>query len=545
MNTFLNAMQKQPDSFTENGAVAYSDTGSDLVNYFSNANNLHRSYDEVELDLNKCWSEDKELTVRMIMYVRSITRKSKGTDLKVKGLGMKNEGRLGLKWLYLNHKDLFYHNLIYIIEFGNWQDLWHKDLVDWIEQEDEAVADFIAASLFSNDLCRKYLPRYKSKSNILRGTKSEETIRFKQLRNKGLELVVKAINDRSETTRLFTMRDLMKVKSRGEAHQWQQQISNQNFKAINFDTLPGKVISWMIKEDDTGKSFLGRHGLEDSYIEWLEKQGSVKTTSYIYELIKPAVESYANSYYYRNGNRKLSKVSKYTIEKQIQTILNQAEVSNLNVMPVIDTSGSMTTAVSGNVTALDVCISLGIYFSMLQKGTFKDHIIAFDSQSKFKRLSGSYLDRLKDVLSDQDYMGGTNFQSVVDLIVKTRASNPNVPVEDYPDVYLVISDMQFNMYGRQTNHQASVDKLTQAGLPQPIFIWYNVSPYGNNNFQNHKDDEGVMHISGFDPAAVDRLMSADFQLQFEEEKGKSISEITPYEAMVATLNQDYLKLLNV
>jgi len=543
INTFINAMQQQPTAFTENGAAAYGDTGSDLVNYFSNTNNLHRSYEEIEADLNKCWKESPEYTLRMIMYIRAITRKSEKHDIKVKGLGMKNEGRLALKWLYNNHKKVFHKNLPLFIEFGNWQDLWHRQLIDWVEQKDMKVASFIGYRVFHNDLCKKYLPRYKSKSNIRRNTCSVKTIEFKELRNKGLGLVVKAINDTWPHARnKMTMKILMKLKAKGKAHDWQQRITNQAYLNIDFNTLPGKVISWMFKEKE-GSSFLSRHNLEDKYIVWLDNQTSVKTTSYIYELVKPAIEVY-NNYYY---DSKLSKITKHTIEKQIKTILKQAEVSNLNVMPVIDTSGSMHCIVSGNVTALDICVSLGVFFSMLQKGTFKDHIIGFSNDSKFQRLSGSYLDRLKDVLANS-YMGSTNFQSVIDLIVRTRQQNLDVPVEDYPNAYLVISDMAFNEsgYGYQTtNHQTAVSKLTNAGLPEPIFIWYNVSPYDNKVFQNHKDDSGVIQMAGFDPAAVDRLMSADFQLKFEEKHGKSIKDITPYEACIETLSQDYLKLLTL
>jgi hypothetical protein len=37
-------------------------------------------------------------------------------------------------------------------------------------------------------------------------------------------------------------------------------------------------------------------------------------------------------------------------------------------------------------------------------------------------------------------------------------------------------------------------------------------------------------------------MSKDFQLKFEEKYSKSIKDITPYETMQETLNQEYLQL---
>lgn len=546
MNTFLDALGKVPTGSTANGAEAFNDTQSDLVNYFANCNNLKRKYEEVELDLNKCWEENPALTLKLIGYIRAITRTSSNHKLPIKGLGLKNEGRLALKWLYINHIDIFHKNLNNFIEFGCWQDLWHKDLIGWVDNKDYIVANYIAFSLIANNLCRKYLPRHKSLSNLLKNTKSRETIIFKQKRNKGLTLVVDCLS-KIYNGEIFNMKSLMKLKVNGTAHKWQQLISNSNFNDIDFNSVPGKVLTWMTKETNKG-SFLSRHNLEDKYIAWLETKESLNNTSYIYELVKQAIELYSDY-----NPKSLSKIQKYTIEKQIQSILNKAELSNLNVMPVLDTSGSMACGVceGSNVSALDVCLSLGIYFSMLQKGSFKDNVIAFDTTSRFIRLSGSYLDRLQAILKHNDFMGSTNFQSVIDLIVRTRTNNPSIPIQDYPDVYLVISDMAFNETSNSyynlntpnnTNHSVAVGRLTNVDLPQPLFIWYNVSSYGNDNFQNHKDDNGIMMLSGFDPSTVDRLMSKDFQLKFEEKYKKSIKEITAYETMIETLNQDYLNL---
>jgi hypothetical protein len=546
MNKFLEHIQQTPTGQTENGALAYTDTCSNLLNYFSNCNNFYRSYSDVELDLNKCWYENKDLTLKLIGYIRAISRTDNTTQFKVKGLGLKHEGRLCLKWLYLNHPKVFYTNLNTFINLGSWADLWHRDLQDWMVNKDIIIINFISNYLltYNDDLCLKYLPRHKTISNIKRRNPGKETLNFHLLRNKMLQLLSNNLSNRTGVT--FTVRDLMNWKVKGGAHSWQQLISNKKYTDINFDKLPGKVLQWITKEKE-GESFLSRHNLEERYINWLDTKETINNTSYIYELVKPAVEAYETY-----SGITLSKVQKYTIEKQINNILKSAEESELNVMPVLDTSGSMCVSVHKNVSALHICLSLGIYFSMLQKGSFKDYVIAFDDDSKLIRLAGSYLDRLKDVLSRQSFMGSTNFQSVIDLIIKTRVSKPNIPIEDYPQVYLVISDMQMNettydSYGniKTTNHQEAIRKFDEVGLPQPLFIWYNVSPYGNDNFQNHKDDSGVIHMSGFDPSAINRLMSKEFQLKFEEQHNKSINEITPFEAMLETLNQEYLSVLTI
>lgn len=546
MNEFIEALSMEPNFATENGALAYRDTNSNLLNYFSNLNCLNSTYEEVSSSLNLCWNESPELTLKLIVYIRSITRKSSAHDLEVKGLGLKNEGRLALKWLYNNYPKVFHDNLWFFIEFGNWADLWHRDLIEWVDKEDKIIAGFIACNLDHGLTC-KYLPRYKSSSNILKRNPGAATIKFHKTRNKGLNLIVEQIKLIDNNSN-FSMKDLMRIKSQGGSHTWQQDISKGNYEGINFDKLPGKVLSWITKEDseNNNSSFLSRHNLEDKYLEWIDSKSSLNNTSYIYELIKPALETYLDW----GHTNSLSKIKQYTIEKQIQTILDRAPDSKLNVMPVLDTSGSMSCNVANkNTTALDICLSLGVYFSMLQKGSFKDNVIAFDDESKLLRLSGNYLDRLRYITKQPDFMGSTNFQSVIDLIVLLRKNNPNIPIEHYPDVYLVISDMAFNptdnSYCQYTNHEAALAKLNEVGLPRPIFIWYNVSPYGNSAYQNHKDQPGVMHLSGFDPSIVDKLMSLDFQLEFEEKYNKSIKDITPYESMIETLSQDYLNLLKI
>ena len=63
-------------------------------------------------------------------------------------------------------------------------------------------------------------------------------------------------------------------------------------------------------------------------------------------------------------------------------------------------------------------------------------------------------------------MGGTNFLSVIKRIVEIRKNNPSIPLEDYPQTLLVVSDMQFNPTGGlDTNYQRSKAMLLEV-FPQ-------------------------------------------------------------------------------
>ena len=532
MNQFTNAMTKVPDTVTQNGALAFSTTQNPVLDLFGHLVKLDNDFDEVASELFACWGFDNESTLRLIAYARAITRKGNLSDLPIKGQGLKDFGRKAMLWLYQNHREVFFKNFAGFIEVGCWQDIWHKDFVGaWVNAKDVEFVKLITPYLKNDHLARKYLPRFKSVSNINKA-KSETNREYKRARNRGLAMIVAEIQ--SQGYGKYTMKDLMRLKTEGTAHVWQQHISNSDFHAIDFDTLPGKALTAITKGE-----FLARHNLEDRFIKWLDTKDTLKSTSYLYELVAPFIGGA-----YQGGFKNPGKIITHTTLKQIQTYLDRAKDSKLNVMPCLDTSGSMTSQV-GPTTAFNVCISLGIYFSMIQHGAFKDNVMMFDNTSKFMKLKGNYLDRLAQVMNAQTAWGGTNFLSIIDRVVKTRQANPQIPIEDYPNVYLVISDMQFNPAGANlTNHKAAIRKLNSVGLPTPLFVWWRVSQNGGKNYQNVQDDGGTIVTSGFDPSIVNMLMSEEFQIKFEEQ-GKSILEITPLEAMTEALSQEYLQLFSV
>ena len=153
-----------------------------------------------------------------------------------------------------------------------------------------------------------------------------------------------------------------------------------------------------------------------------------------------------------------------------------------NVWCAIDTSGSMLDYISdkSNLTASDVAISLGIYFSTLNEGAFHKNVIMFDSTSTVKQLNGTFSEMYESILTSPTAWGSTNFMSVVDEIVRIRKYNPNIPLSDYPDTLLIVSDMQFNYCGdTTTNYEKMKDKLYKV-FPQEFvdnmkFIWWQVN----------------------------------------------------------------------
>jgi hypothetical protein len=76
-NSFLEALQSY-DTYTANGAISHSTTGSSLLDYFSKAATYSdRTEKEVAQDLVAMWQESPLVTLQMIFYMRLVTRNVK------------------------------------------------------------------------------------------------------------------------------------------------------------------------------------------------------------------------------------------------------------------------------------------------------------------------------------------------------------------------------------------------------------------------------------------------------------------------------------
>jgi hypothetical protein len=288
------------------------------------------------------------------------------------------------------------------------------------------------------------------------------------------------------------------LKSAGAGHVWQQQLGRGQWDEINFAGIPGKAMLLHTSRKGADKqTVFERHNQIERLKEWVLAQPAIKFTGYPYELTRAA------------GRRmKPSLVQKLVYNRQFLTVLEPLRGHKLgNVLCALDTSGSMTAQVMPNVSAYDICISMGLVFSSLNVGKFKDAVVAFDQVSTLVRLAGDFTDRLHQIESMTTAWGSTNFQSVIDLLVRTRREAPEIPVAEYPETLLVVSDMQFNPAGgnTRTNYEEAMRKLRAVGLPEVRIIWWFVNGQGTD-FPSQLNDKGVYMIGGFDPANLRALM---------------------------------------
>ena len=542
-NSFLSSVTKC-NTRTENVALSNSSTGDRLVDQFGKSGAYRgRSFEEVFADQSALWGENPLNALKLPFYLRMVTRKAKtydgkSTETVQKGQGNKDESFKRLLWIASYHPDSFYKNLWLLPIVGSWKDLWYLLYLDRDTNvlDKKKIFQVIAEGIdddYQCDLVKKYLPRIRSTKSPR--CKSDWEVTTNSLAKE----FCRFIGWNAATYRKF--------KSTGKAHEFQKIICAGLYKDLNFNTIPGKALTSLVSKD-----FLDRHNLVDKYVKWLETQPVAKFTGYPYELGK--VLSDCRSY---NG-LKLPLYRKMTIDKQFEALLEKASKDQGgitgNVWCALDTSGSMGTKVVGDISAFDICISLGIYFSSLNKGAFHKNVIMFDDTSHVKSLSGTFSDMYNQIISESTAWGSTNFQSVIDEICRIRRTNPTVPLEDYPTTLLVVSDMQFNPSNRwdrssssseeQTNYQTAMSKLSSCFPKEFVdkfrIIWWDC--VGRcKDFPSTIDDKGTYVMSGFDGAIVTLLLG---EAEVDEETGE-VKQLSMQEMVDKALSQELLTFLSV
>lgn len=526
-------------SYTENGAISYASTGSELIDQFSKAGTARgRDINDVWVEQAKLWGENPVNALRFPFYLRMITRQTNliedgaKTEKVQKGQGARDEAFKRLLWIARYHKDEFYRNLWLLPIVGSWKDLWVLLSMD-NTLDKEKFFEVMAQGINSpahKDLVKKYMPRIRSNKVC--------TTEWAQKTNKLAKEFAAFAG--------WSMKDYREFKSTGKAHAFQRLICERNYSNLNWNTIPGKALLNLVSGD-----FLKRHNLTDSYINWLKSQPVAKFNGYVYELGMKLPKGY---------NCNLSEAQKITIDKQFDNLIATAEKDGPaisgNVLVALDTSGSMGCQISGvpGLTSYDVCVSLGLYFSALNKGDFHNTVAMFDDTSRMLKLHGeTFTDKWYEIRNQSVAWGGTSFTSLISLICRTRKEHPEIPLEDFPQTLIVVSDMQFSdsgsysSYGHErTNNEEMMRKLREAFPEEWVenfkaIWWYCASRDGSSHDVPATMDMGGQYIfSGFDGAIVSLLLSGDGEI---DEKTGEVKQLSMEEAVLKALSQEVLMLV--
>ena len=525
-----------------NGALKLTSTGDPFVDQFGLISQYRqlRPYSSISKAMQELWDIDPMHTLKLLFYIRLITRKvkfSNGTETsKVqKGAGLRHEAFMRMLWLAVNHSDVFYKNLPLFITIGSWKDIiqlmsydlqyhgWDNRVLDF-----NKISDFILAGLENPNTCnlvKKFLPTIKAKSKCRTLESQADTIIGKFLAHK-------LFGDGEFSPKLHSNNSYClyrKLKSSGTAHEWQQMISRSQFN-IDFSKVHGRALALLVSGN-----YLKNHNLEKDYENWIKKQPVAKFTGFVYELFKGL-----------NLNSPLYK--KYTIDKQFENLIQTAKEGSSTESSFIvarDVSGSMSSNVKGlTISSNDVAKSMALYFSYLLKGKFANSYIEFSHKPTLKYWEGdSPTDKY---LKNINYcFGDTNFLGIADLFIEIYK---HTSIEKFPKGLICISDGEFNDSGdNKTNFQSFKKRLLKAGFPKDyvdnfkIVLWDIPNAFYSFDeirpkFESYADTPNFFYMGGLDPAGITFLLGG--------EVNKSIPK-TPRELFETAMNQEIMDYIQM
>lgn len=550
-NQFLKEALKETSVVESgNGAKKYSTTGNDFVDNFAAISHFKepRSYEEVAKDMELLWSQNPVLCLKLAVYIRLVTRKSKvvkedGTveEFEVqRGQGLKNEGIMRMLWLALNHPATFKSNFAYFLAAGSWKDVfqmlsldlqyhgWEGRKLDW-----NFFYLVIGAGLSnpeSTHLVRKYLPTIRTNKNCRTLESQANTL-------VGRWLARKFSPDLGKEEAFDEYR---KIKSEGKAHQWQQLISKRLYKSLDFDTISGRALALLV-----GSEFLKNHGLQGKYSKWIMSKPVAKYTGFVFELFAPLGNGYRCKH--------IEDYKEATINAQFAQLVHtgqEAVNTGSSLLVVRDTSSSMTrNAIGCNVSSYDIGKSMALYFSEFLKGPFANSFAEFANTCVLHQWKGDT--PVDKYINDRsEAYGGTNFQSVIDLFIKLKEQG--VKEEDFPTGLLLVSDGELNpgtyrgKVNDGTNFQIAIKRLRYAGFSDEYvsnfkLIMWDIPNYfyGQANcvkFEDFADAPNFYYLSGYDPSAVAFILGT---------KQKESSPRNAEELFLAAMDQELLNRLRI
>jgi hypothetical protein len=494
---FLSALATPPvaPNFarTENGAASLATTTSAVLDWFA-AGGAMRNQEEAQIQavFAKAFAEDRLLATKVAFYIRDVRG----------GQGQRKAFRAVLSWLAQNYPAVVKKNLALVPEFGRWDDV--LVLLDSPLLRDEAVAlihtqlraDLRAAKKGDNvSLLGKWLPSANTSSAATRA----QAVKLTKLLD-------------------YSPREYRKALTllRSKANVVERAMCSKDWTGIDYEKVPSRA-SMLYREAFSKHDPVG-------YTKWKGAvvKGEAKInagTLYPYELVTKAMSGEYNE----------------TLELLWRGLPNMFEGKVTKALVVCDVSGSMhSPQLSGSkATPLHVAISLAMYCAERCEGPFKDNFITFSGSPELVKLQGASLYDRATNLSHASWGMNTNVQAVFDLILD-RAVRSKLKQSDLPEALYIVSDMQFDSCGASntTNLELVKQKFARAGYQAPLLVFWQVRPTADKVAL--KNENGVVMVSGFSPNALKAIL-----------KLEQPQEVTPYDAMLATVNTERYESIRV
>ena len=453
MTTFVEAVKNQ-DARTENGMKARKSTANACVDLFFKIGAMRGK--DVTKEFVAAYVENKDLALRIAQWARDVR-------------GGSGERKLFRDILVLLEKtdiESAKALLSKVPEIGRWDDIFVFESKVMKTAAYTMLGDALRAK---NGLAAKWTPR--------KGAIALEVREFFGMSPK------------------FYRKSLVEMTKVVES-----QMCAKEWDEINFSHVPS------VAHARYKKAFGRNTEKYGEYVKALVKGDDPKVkvnagAVYPYDVLKGVINHYHSVNY--------TKDQLDVVVKQWEALPNY--IGDANVLALVDVSGSMTCTAgqSGSVSCLDVAVSLGLYVADKNKGKFKDTFLTFSGKPELLHLKGNVVQKAQQMVKSSWDMN-TDLVKAMDKILATAIAG-KVDQSEMPEMLLIMSDMQFDQCAKfdDSAMQMIRRKFTDAGYNVPQIVFWNLN--AKDNVPVKYDTRGVAMVSGFSPAVMKSVLSADME----------------------------------
>ena len=447
---------------TENGATAYSTTGSAMLDLFGCIGSL-RSREESDICrlFVEAYKENPLLATKCLFYCRDIRG----------GLGERRTFRVIMRYCAQYHTEAILPNIHLIGMYGRYDDLYALkgtilESEMWAEVKKQLHLDFVN------------MKRKKPISLLAKWLKTPDasSANTRQLGIATAQALGLTVYDFKR--RLRAMRKYLDIVERHmSANEWDQ---------IEYASVPSRAMmiyrNAFKRHDETRyDNFLNAVANGDASIN--------ASTLFPYDI----VEKYESQY----------RPSEYaTLEAQWRALPNYLDAP-ANAIVMADTSGSM------EGRPMHSSVALAIYFAERNQGAYHNLWMSFSQQPTIHKLQGETLLQKLQSIERKFWSNNTNleaaFMRVLDVAIKNH-----VPAEEMVKSIIVISDMEIDdtQHGYKWSFYDNMrDLYMKSGYIIPNIVFWNVNSR-NDTFHVDKSRVGVQLCSGQSASTFKVLMKS-------------------------------------
>ena len=178
-----------------------------------------------------------------------------------------------------------------------------------------------------------------------------------------------------------------------------------------------------------------------------------------------------------------------------------------NVLCMADVSGSMTCNISGSVSALNVAITMAIYFAERAEGLWRNKVMTYSGTPVILELGEDepFYQKYETIEQGSPDPFNTDIRAAYRKIIKFGKDN-NIPNEQMPKALIILSDMQFDSIGPQTIGDNIKQSFEEAGYDVPRLIYWNLNSYCNGVPIGNILSPDAVQYSGYSPRGIETVL---------------------------------------